>query len=304
MKKIIATVSFSFLLVSALNAQTVEFPWMAIPSGAASLSMAGTGTLSDSNLAWSSNDSPASAVLSEREFAAEGAYSLIRPSGTSRIGAGAVGKLGDRFSLGGTFSCLIGNKYDVYNSAGMRTGTFSPNMLGMSLGMGAKLSGSLSLGASLQYAREVSAEDAKHNALAVSVMLAFRHEGFLASAGVHSLGSSLGSSGGVKAFPSSAKFTAGYDKVICTGQLEISACADADYYYNNSVSVGAGASVGYREIVYLRGGYRYSSSAAPLPSFAGVGLGFELKGIALNFAYLISNDRIGNSLQIGAGYSF
>lgn len=304
MKRITTISAFFLLSVSVLTAQTVEFPWTALPSGTVSLSMAGTGTLSDSNLAWSSNDSPAAAILCDRRFAAEGAYSLFQPSGISRGGAGATGKIGESISLGGAFSFLCGNRYDVYNSSGLRTGTFSPNMLEMSLGMGVKLCTFMSIGASLQYAREASAEDAKYNALSASLMFVFKWGGLRAGAGVHSLGGSFGSQGGVKAFPSSAKVTVGYDDTLCSGLLRISSYADADYFFNNSASAGVGASVGYREYVSLRGGYRYSSPTAPLPSFAGVGLGFGLRGIAIDFAYLFSSDRIGNSFQAGVRYSF
>ena len=303
--KRITTISAIFILsVSVLDAQTVEFPWTALPSGTASLSMAGTGSLSDSNIAWSSNDSPAASILCDRTFAAEGAYSLVQPSGLNRAGVGAAGKISDRISLGGTFSFLAGSRYDVYNSSGLRTGTFSPNMMGMSLGMGVKLCKFMSIGASLQYEREASAEDAKYNVIAASLMFAFKCGGLRAGAGVHSLGGSFSSPGGVKAYPGSAKVTVGYDDALCSGLMRISAYADADYYFNNSVSAGAGASVGYREIVSLRGGYRYSSPTAPLPSFAAAGLGLGLKGIALDFAYLLSSARIGNSFQVGVRYSF
>lgn len=303
MKKIAA---LSLLLWGAfsLGAQTVEFPWLSLPQGTVSLGMAGTGTLSDYNLAWSSSNSPAIAALGDRKFAVEGAYSLIRPSGLNRVGIGSAGKIGKRLSLGGSVSFVAGNKYDVYNSTGLRTGDFTPYMFGMNVGAGVKLTGFMSLGVSLLYAREVSSVEAKYNALSASLMFAFRHRGFRAGAGVHSLGAGLGSGGGVTAFPSSAKLTAGYDNALCSGSLRLSAYADADYYFNNSVSVAAGAAVGYKEIVTLRGGYRYSSSAAPLPSFATAGMGFGLKGIALDFAYILSKSHIRNSFQAGIRYSF
>lgn len=296
--------TLGFVGTFSAGAQTMEFSWLGIPSGTYSLGMAGTGYLSDENVAWSSFGSSAMAALSDRRLAAAMSYSRWQPSPFNRVSAGVSGKAGSGVAVSGGASFLGGRRYSVFDSGGQRTGDYMPYMLEMNLGTGGKLTDFMSVGAGFVYAMEAVTEDRKYNALAGNLMMAFIHHGFRGCVGVSSFGASLGSDGGLKSFPASAKITAGYEDSLYNGKFHLSAYTDADCYLNGSVSAAIGASVGYRELITFRGGYRYSSSTAPLPSFGTLGISVGYAGIALDLAYVLSSDQIRNSFQTGLRYSF
>lgn len=297
-------VTLMFAGTFSAGAQTMEFSWLRTPSGTASLGMAGAGSLSDENAAWDSFGSPAMGALSGRRLAVAAAYSRWQPSSFNNVSVGVSGKACDRVSVSGGLSFLGGSRYQVFDGGGQQTGDYMPYMLRMNVGTGVRLTDFMSVGAGFTYAMEAVATDGKYNALAGDLTIAFIHRGFRGSIGVRSLGASLGSAGGLKSFPASANIAGGYAGSFCNGQFRLSAYADADCYFNGSVSSAVGASIGYREFVTLLGGYRYGSSTAPLPSFGTLGISLGYAGIALDLAYVLSSDYIRNSFQAGLRYSF
>ncbi len=300
---IILPLTMAMAAAEVAAAQDSEFPWLRLPSGGASLAMADAGMLSDDNVAWSAFGASAMTVLSDKEFAAAVAYSVWNPAPYGRVSAGLSAKTGDKVALSCGISHFSGGEYTVYDTGAQAVGTFTPAMLRASFGFGLRLSGALSMGANLHYARESAAENAGYSALAGDLMAAFRHDAFRAGAGLCSIGKSL-DGGRMKDFPASFKMSAGYDRMTSGGRFPIAVYADADCYFGGAVSAAAGVSMGFKGVVSLRCGYRYSSKTAPLPSFGTIGGGFDLCGIGLDAAYVIASDAVGGSFQAGLRYSF
>lgn len=297
---------------TAMSAQTQSaLPWMRTGRDAASMGMADAGYLADENLAWSSFGSAAIVPLSEKTFSVSATYAMWKTEPAHRAAAGFSYNVRNRVGISVGVAFDPGKKYQVYDAAGAAKGWFTPYDLQANFGIGVKIVNGFSIGVNAKYARQALAQGASSNVFAADVMLACKVKGFRATAGVASLGTPVKSAAGEKFnLPSSAKLTFGYDDIIAGG-LHLAAYADGDYYFfNNTWSVAGGAAIGYKDIVNVRGGYRYSGDNGKLgipcvmPSYASVGLGCGFRGVSLNAAYIFASKVINNSFVVGLTYSF
>jgi hypothetical protein len=131
----------------------------------------------------------------------------------------------------------------------------------------------------------------------------FHLNGFNVAAGVANLGSGVTSAkGNVSKLPSSARLAASYELPVGPGTL--AAALDADYYFSGKLGVSAGVHYGFKDLVFVRAGYRYATAGAAFPSHLALGLGVKWKGVGLDVSYLTANAQIGNSLCAGLSYRF
>ena len=145
-------------------------------------------------------------------------------------------------------------------------------------------------------------KDFSSSAFSVDILAQVRFwEGFNAAVGVRSVGKILEDSY-MSSLPSSLAVGLSYRYV--TGIHSIEALLDGDWFFSNNWGVSAGFSYGIKEIGFVRVGYRFASESAAVPSHLAVGLGLKYIGLSLDVSYITLNKVIGNTFQIGLGYSF
>ena len=186
---------------------------------------------------------------------------------------------------------------------GSKYGSFTPRDLVIAFGAGASFGDYVSLGVSARLVQQSLMEDYKLSSTAITAMAQFHLNGFNVAAGVANLGSGVTSAkGNVSKLPSSARLAASYELPVGPGTL--AAALDADYYFSGKLGVSAGVHYGFKDLVFVRAGYRYATAGAAFPSHLALGLGVKWKGVGLDVSYLTANAQIGNSLCAGLSYRF
>lgn len=268
---------------------------------------AGYASLS-SGTAFAAFGNPAQVPLAKATLDAAGAFGLLPggDSGSTVYGGGASVKLGSF----GISAAYLGGKYpeiSLSSEGGGASGRFAPSDMMAGLGLSFAIGDFLSFGVSGRYAS--SALDSKTTLTSLSADLAalFRKDDLSVSAGVIALGPKVASIGNkTYSLPSSARLALAYK--LGFGDFSLDLLADADYYFNGNVSAAAGVQAGFKEIAFLRAGFRYSSvkadfTAAPVQTGFSAGAGVHLFGVRLDFAASFEAP-LGTALMLSLGYSF
>jgi hypothetical protein len=197
-----------------------------------------------------------------------------------------------------------GEKYSVMSSTGEPKGTFKPSDFIIGGGAGLRILKRLSLGADFRYASQKLSSDYSTSALCADVFLTYRTPWHLtATVGRSSFGSDVKSDSG-ESFSLPSSTTLGFYMPLNTALARLRFALDFDYYDSGEKTVASGMEVNLLNLLSLRGGYHYGSEGAVLPSFWTLGLGVGYRGIKLDFAYLMANEDIGDSLTFGLAVSF
>lgn len=302
MKKLVYIVGALMLLVPAV-AQAQALPFVAAETDAASLGTAGANLVQTGSVANASFSNAAAIPFSEQTMDVAAGYTMWQPASSNILNAGAAFNLKQKFGVAVGFQYGMNPAYDVTNSSGAITGTFSPSDMHVNVGLAWRFLPFLSLGANVGYAKSSLAEGHSYGALAADVFAMAKFGGLKVTAGVANVGTTVKDAAGNEfCIPGSIAVGAGYSKVF--GEKNgIDVLVDADYYFSGWMAVAAGAAYTYNDFVSVRVGYRYGGES-PVPSYASVGAGVKLLGIKLDAAYLISSSPIGNTLALSLGYTF
>lgn len=322
MKKIfVLTLAFA-ISTGFVSAQTSEsFQFMRVGRDAATMAMAGSDMGTTRSSAFAAYGNVAASAFADGKGDAAVSYQIWAPgsdlSKLNAISAGAAFKIGSRVTMAVAGNYDMGASYDVIDDYGLPQGSYRMSDMCFGVGVGVKVIDCLSIGVNARYDSQNIASDYAPAAFAADAYLAFKHGGWVASAGVSSLGACFGKgvsgSGAKVTLPSSARLGAGYtgvagEKHSFTGSI------DADIYFNKAFAAAAGFQYGYNDILFLRAGYRYATAGktdqsgimqgvAPVPSFASVGVGVKFFGVHLDAAYLIGKE-VKNSICLTLGYAF
>lgn len=302
-------VASALLLSWSLGAQesvpaNEVFEFLSFPRGVARTGMAGAGsTLLSESSALATFDNPAVLAFALKHVDVAAVYSRWAPGSTntlsSNIGGGASVRLGKGFAL----SAGVFSQTHSAQDFGSKYGSFTPRDLVIAFGVGASFGDYVSLGVSARLVQQSLMEDYKLSSTAITAMVQFHLNGFNVAAGVANLGSGVTSAkGNVSKLPSSARLAASYELPVGPGTL--AAALDADYYFSGKLGVSAGVHYGFKDLVFVRAGYRYATAGAAFPSHLALGLGVKWKGVGLDVSYLTANAQIGNSLSAGLSYRF
>lgn len=294
------------LIPLGVSAQTSEaLPFVRIGHDASREAMAGAGSLSGASAAWASFENAALSVGGSDRFNFAAGYQNWAPTGGGFINVGGSAKLGRRIGVTAGASYGIGQAYDVYNSAGVKSGSFTPSNYLLNFGVGVKILPFLSAGVNVHSVKETIAEEVSHGSISGDVFVMGDFDGFKAGLGLLSLGTPVYSaSGDTFHLPASARLAAAYEGEA-GDSFGYGAFVDADYFiYSGAYKAALSARVEYRELVHVMAGYSYASAGSIIPSHASVGLGARFAGVSLDIAYLLASETLGGSLLIGLGYSF
>ena len=299
--------ALSFALsISASYAQGDAMSFLRIARDPASAGMGFAGTASTSGTAWSAFRNASVIPLSESRMDIGLNWQSWAPQGakSNNINFGSAFRIGEKFGLAVGAAYQGGESYSRIDETGKASGTFSPGEMIVSGGLGFEIINGLAVGINMRYASQKLAKDASYSAVCGDAFVTYSLKSLNISAGVSSFGTSVkGADGTCYSLPASATlgldWTAGFAEAHA-----VRLAADADYFFSGAVGAAAGVQYSFKDMIFARAGYHYGSDAAPLPSFATVGLGVKFAGVQLNAAYLLASEALAGTLTIGLGYSF
>ena len=305
MKRIAAIIVFAAISVTAL-AQGTAMDFIRADRNPETLGLAGAGYVSfKAGTALAAFGNPAIVPYStELDYAVAGVFG-VAPSGEARAlifgGGGSA-----RFGSFGVSAGYLGTSYPeiaLSSEGGGASGHSTPKDMLAAVGLSYGIGEHFSIGATGRYATETLDAKTTLSSFSADVIAMYSINSLRVAAGVAGLGPKVKSvSNRSYALPSSAKLAAAYR--LGFGDFAAEFMADADYYFNENLSIAGGVQGSYMNMFFLRTGYRYSSSkgnfsAAPVPSMFTVGAGVKLYGISFDVAYVA-----GGPLMAGLGYCF
>ncbi len=261
------------------------------------MGMAGAGeSMTSQNQAFAAFGNPAAAAFSSSKVEAGVSYASWAPhyAGAGNIASGVTGHVNERFVLSVGFARQGYPGLDIEPSS-----SFKPSDVLLRAGAGIAFTESFSLGVTAGYAKEALLSDYSLSAFSVTAMAQYRVAGLNVAAGVAHLGGKVGDG---YPLPSSVKLAADYG--LDFENIALRAALDADYYFSGNYSVAAGLDLGIGGAGFLRGGYRYASQGAAIPSFLGLGGGARFSGFELDFAFLMASESLSGTWMAGLSYRF
>ena len=261
------------------------------------MGMAGAGeSLTVQNQAFASFANPAAAAFASSKVDAALSYASWSPhyAGAGNIASGVTGHVKDNLSLSVGFARQGYPGLDFESAS-----AFKPSDVMIRVGAGFAVSESFALGVTAGYAQEALMSDYTLSAFSVSAMAQYRMEDLNVAAGVAHLGSKVGEDYPI---PSSLKLAADYG--LDFENLGLRIAVDGDYYFSGNYSVAAGLDLGIAGAGFLRGGYRFASPGAAIPSCLGLGGGVHFAGFELDFAFLTASESLSGSWMAGVSYRF
>ena len=340
MKKIILAF-FALLLSIVLRAgDNGTVPTVAIPSDPTALTMGTVSSYGNSAFAAENNITAAAYMDSQAELGVS--YSLWNiESRSNHIPSIALaygwGHWGFALSVG---TYINGSAYTLYDDSGVENGTFRPFDIKASIGVAYAFDCGVALGATLRSVYSKIHPAYKAEVPVGDLYLAYNHKYVgvvLAATNIGAPAKYSKDYGDYKTRPLAflpMLIKAGVNVRPVKG-LQIS--VEGDYMLNNnSWMLTAGAQYTILDIATLRASYHYGTTAAEfstgsgtgslseagtesakgyfasisgvgtavLPSYATVGLGFNIKGFTIDATYLFASPTLKNTVSIALGYRF
>lgn len=295
MKKVVLTICLTVVSAAmAMAQQAPAMPFITIDRNPASLAMGGT-------QATQSLYNPAATALTGSDVAFS--FQSWAPAAAKSTNLNLMGgfKFGG-FGLNVLAAYQAGASYETMDSSGNVGAAFTPSDLLIGLGAGFAFSKTLSAGLNLKLAHSTLAKDAGYTSVAADIFVMYKGKGLKATAGIASLGLPIKSGDNSYGLPASAKLGAAYE--LAFGTSAVTLAADFDLFFTGGIGAGLGAQYDWNKTVFVRAGYHLGTGAAPIPSFASIGLGAKFFGIHIDLSFLTASEALGNTLAIGLGYSF
>lgn len=295
--------------VFSVNAQTAGF--LDVNPDPVSMGMAGTGTVLEAT-PYAMWNNASGAALSEEKMQVGAAYSLWQPSSTSNnvFAVAGYGKVTKFMTVSAGFRYFGYGAYNLTGPDGIVTGTFKPVEMQAGIGLGFRILPILSVGANVSYVHSDIGGPEKGQAVSADfgalLDLRFIRVGFTAA----NIGSKI--SYGYSSYDLPANVRLGVGTVQKFGNEDRHALSvnleGGLTVGTTSLFAGLGAQYEYNSLFRVSAGYHYGDAVAQfVGSYASVGLGVKVLGIALNAAYLIGtgeNSPIGNTFSVGISYGF
>ena len=289
---------FLILAAAGLRAQdaaSVAMPFSIVPRNVKTLS---TGGLTTADVA-------AVRLLGDTGLDVNASWYSWAPQGASSndINVDAFARMSQRLALSGQFALDIAPRYDIYDAEGTKGGFYAPKDMLVKLGAAFRVTPNISVGADLRYMNSSLISKLSYSAFGADIIAAAAFGGARVAAGVTSLGTSVKASDGSAYGLPTAATVAGKYILTFAQKHSIDAGAQVDFFFKGGLRAGLGVEYGFNDLVFARVGYSLGLNS-PFPTYLSLGLGAKFSGISVNAAYLIGSSAIGNTLAIGAGYSF
>lgn len=293
------------LAVSSMGLQAQTVPAAMFSPDARSAAMADAGSaLYGKGMSIYVNS--AAAALSEDDFAAAFTYSRWQPdiAGRNDFAIGAFYKFADRFTVALGARGLFYGETVLVGGDGMHGETLSPKDLSVDLSFGMKIIDGFSAAVNAHYYRMDNLSAG--NGFAADIEMMYAHRYFTAALSAKNLGPALSYADGAKvSMPAEVRAGVSSSFDFAGDAVCLAPAVDVSYFVPvSAVSAAAGVELKLFKILSLRGGYRFSSDTAALPSYASVGAGVEFFGVNVDAAYYIGTgvSPVGNSFRICLGF--
>ena len=306
-KHLLALVALSLSASAAFAQGTDALGFTQINHNPVTSAFAGAGSASNGSAAWSAFSNASILPFYEGTMDMAAGFQLWAP-GTSKstnIGIGTAVKIAPRIAFAVGYTLNNGQAYEVYDYNGQITGNFSPKDHVIALGAGFGLGESFSIGVNARYAmQKLSAEDS-FSGFSGDLFVAYQfNPDFRVTAGVSTLGTSITASNRKKfSQPASAQVAVDWGTHFAQVHA-LHVMADAAYYFSGNFGAAAGLQYSWNDMVFVRAGYRFATEYCVIPSHLALGIGAKFAGVHIDLSYLTASKALGNTLNIGLGYSF
>ena len=279
----------------SLTAQTASF--LNVPENAKEMAMGGLNVTGD-----------ASCVLDDKVMDASVSYYRWAPGAL----ANNIINVDLSYRLGkvGILAEARTNGYQgfaMYDATGTELGTFKPSEFVAGLGAAYAVTEDLSMSLMAKFVSSKLTPEASAGAFCADFNAVYRINGLSVGLLASNLGTKLKYSDSSSAtLPMLVKLGA-ENEFVFGEKMGLTAGLEAGYMAQagqNTVVASAGVDFRILDMISVMAGYHFSSNSKFAPSYASAGLGFDIKGIAISAAYLISSAPIGNTLGVSLGYSF
>ena len=306
-KYLLALVALSLSAAAARAQGTDALGFTQINHNPVTSAFAGAGSASNGTAAYAAFSNASILPFYEGKLDVGAGLQLWAPSTSksTNISVGAAYKIAPRFALSLGYALNNGQAYEVLDYNGQVSGQFSPKDHVIALGAGIGLGDSFSIGLNVRYAmQKLSAEDS-FGGVSGDLFVAYQfNPDFRITAGVSTLGTPVTASNRKKfAQPASAKLAIDWGTTFAEVH-SIHVMADGEFYFSRNFGAAAGLQYSWNQMVFVRAGYRFASQYCVIPSHLALGIGAKFFGVHIDVSYLTASKALGNTLNIGLGYSF
>lgn len=307
MKKLLSITFLALLLpVSALRAQVAEvLPFTRIDRDPVQTGLAGAGATYAGSVAYKAFSDAAVLPFYEGKLDAGVSYQRWAPgtAAANHAAAGVAVKPLPWLAVSAGYALQMGTPYEDTNAQGQPIGTIRPLSHLAALGLGFGLGSHFSLGVNLRYALQKAA--GKCAAFSADISAAWQPVSNLRfTAGVSTLGPGIASEDGITyPQPTSTRIGALWTLAIAQSH-SVDLMGDVDFYFVGRTAASLGLQYNWKQLLYVRGGYRFADDACALPGHAAVGAGVHLGGFRLEVSWLTASKTLGNTLCAGVEYAF
>ncbi len=200
----------------------------------------------------------------------------------------------------GSFGVAVGGAVQL----GQPIGTFKPIDRLLAVGLAYSFLDRIAVGVNFRYAVQPFTPELRVSGISLDLQVLGRiTEELSASLGVGALGPKVKGSAAEFSQPGYAKAALAWRRAF-SPEHALEVVLDGDFNFDKTFGGALGAEYAYNQMLYVRAGYRLASEMAVIPSHLGLGLGVRLSGFRADVSYLTASPVLGNTVNIGLGYSF
>lgn len=196
---------------------------------------------------------------------------------------------------------------DNLGNSGSSEIRFLPVEYAIDMGMGYRINDMFMLGSTLRYVNSDLGAIQKASVFAVDLSFLYNKDNLSAGFGFTNLGTKADYGNGSNQLPLRLRTGLSYS-VLSSDLHKIIGVADVSYQLvqgANGLIGGAGVEYGFKDFLLLRAGYHFEQKNIGA-SYVTSGLGFILRGVTLDFSYLIAskNNPVNQSAAVSLGWAF
>ena len=196
---------------------------------------------------------------------------------------------------------------DNLGNSGSSEIRFLPVEYAIDMGMGYRINDMFMLGSTLRYVNSDLGAIQKASVFAVDLSLLYNKDNLSAGFGFTNLGTKVDYGNGSNQLPLRLRTGLSYS-VLSSDLHKIIGVADVSYQLvqgANGLIGGAGVEYGFKDFLFLRTGYHFEQENIGA-SYVTSGLGVSLRGVTLDFSYLIAskNNPVNQSAAVSLGWRF
>ena len=196
---------------------------------------------------------------------------------------------------------------DNLGNSGSSEIRFLPVEYAIDMGMGYRINDMFMLGSTLRYVNSDLGAIQKASVFAVDLSFLYNKDNLSTGFGFTNLGTKADYGNGTNQLPLRLRTGLSY-RVLSSDLHKIIGVADVSYQLvqgANGLIGGAGVEYGFKDLLFFRTGYHFEQKNIGA-SYVTSGLGVSLRGVTLDFSYLIAskNNPVNQSAAVSLGWAF